>query len=256
MPSESVKAAAQHYGIRTNLLDVTGDPAVAVYFANCSQSRKCGDTAAVFVYNLEFSLNYVKFVFPPPVVDRLYLQRGVFFEVPEEDYHIQKNCFKVLFPLDTDFQFFANGKPKDIMISDEWFNCAIKWSKKWAKSKKSLPNDAAGIDNLLVEIFEEIGYPNRCKYDPALALVEWVDNFEDMVDWFAVRIKGNSEGFLSLVCQMIAKDNPELVTLIIDLYERLACGIDAKKKIRQMWIKALELTHPDMIKDSGQNGYF
>ncbi len=75
---DSYWAAAQHYGVRTNLIDFTTDAEIAVFFA-CSTTPTDGKTSSVYVLPLKHALEKgCEVILPPPFADRLYLQRGVF----------------------------------------------------------------------------------------------------------------------------------------------------------------------------------
>jgi hypothetical protein len=72
--------AAEHYQIWTDLLDVTPDPAIAVWFASLPTDRK-HPTAAVYVIPLESALrNGATLRQPPPFIERLHRQSGVFIQ--------------------------------------------------------------------------------------------------------------------------------------------------------------------------------
>ncbi|MBS0351067.1 MAG: hypothetical protein JSR33_07770 [Proteobacteria bacterium] len=58
---------------------------------------------------------------------------------------------------------FELRNSKDLIYSDEWFFNAIEWSKKWVESGKILPDKKSDIDEFLVNIFKQIGYPNLYK---------------------------------------------------------------------------------------------
>ena len=79
IPEDSYLAAAQHYGIKTDLIDFTPDPAVAVFFAAGSQSPMPGTMASVYVLALETAIdNECHIIIPPPFIERLHIQRGFF----------------------------------------------------------------------------------------------------------------------------------------------------------------------------------
>lgn len=239
LPSNSAKAAAQHYAIKTDFLDITADPAVAIYFASRSRERKYGDTAAVFIFDLSPLLSSsFNLILPPPFLERLYLQRGAFITFPEiENRRIQESYFKLSFPFNSEFQFFDEGKPKNIRqsVHDIWFQKAITWSKQWVNSGKRLPHEQNQINRLVAQVFEEIGYPNLFPdNNPFFALAHWMDNFEDMIYWYGIRVLDGYEGYLPNVCKNIARNNSELVKTMINVYNALG-----KTELRNAWIKYL-----------------
>lgn len=244
-PPDSAKATAQHYGIKTDLLDITADPAIAVYFASSANNKKQDETAAVLVFDLARLLDSnVKLILPPPIVERLYIQRGTFLQLSEERVtSIGKESFKITFPPDPTFQLIENGKQKNILLSDDWFQKVLDWSNKWVALKKPLPSTQTEINDLLTTVFEDIGHPNFTQCNPSIFLAHWIDQFEDMIYWYAIRINGDSEGLLSGACENIAKNNPELVRLAINTYNSQASGDQTKVRLRDIWTKALSANH-------------
>ena len=74
------RTIAQHYGIRTSLLDVTLDPSVAIFFASTGGR---GDEGAVLVFDWEHcEAMQLRVVLPPvsPWSRRLTTQRGCFLD--------------------------------------------------------------------------------------------------------------------------------------------------------------------------------
>jgi len=79
-PAVLARTVAQHYGIRTSLVDVTLDPSVAIFFASTGGT---GDAGAVFVFDWEHCQAIdVPIILPPvsPWARRLTIQRGFFLE--------------------------------------------------------------------------------------------------------------------------------------------------------------------------------
>jgi hypothetical protein len=105
------RAVAQHYGIRTSLLDVTLDPGVAVFFASMGGS---GDAGAVFVFDWEHcEALAVPIILPPvsPWSRRLTIQRGFFMEFEHiERLDVQDVPFEVRFPRMPGFEVRRAGE--------------------------------------------------------------------------------------------------------------------------------------------------
>jgi hypothetical protein len=102
--------AAQHYAGNTHLMDWTTDPCIAVGFA--------ADYAPKDPFSVVYALptfravqHNAKFYLPPPFVERLYLQRGLFIETPEreDDHALQESCISIRFREDREFKVIRNG---------------------------------------------------------------------------------------------------------------------------------------------------
>jgi hypothetical protein len=123
-------ATAQHYGLRTSLLDFTVDPAVAVWFA-CRQTHEASSRpAAVFAIPLELAASRgASILLPHLYIRRLYRQRGVFVNVPESMNagNLRRVSIEVRFPADPAFQVLRGGKSICLMgfddphFSDAWW---------------------------------------------------------------------------------------------------------------------------------------
>ncbi|HET6975267.1 MAG TPA: FRG domain-containing protein [Pyrinomonadaceae bacterium] len=98
-PLTLARSIAQHYGVSTSLLDVTLDPAVAVFFATCGGDESQG---AVFVFDWELcQLMDLPVVIPPvsPWSKRLTVQRGFFLDLEgQHKLGIDDVPFEVRFP--------------------------------------------------------------------------------------------------------------------------------------------------------------
>jgi hypothetical protein len=92
---QSYLGAAQHYGIKTDLLDFTTDPDVAVWFA--TQGGDSNEWACVHILQLNSAEDSGQaIVLPPPFVRRLHLQRGMFLIADSE--RLAKQVKTIRFP--------------------------------------------------------------------------------------------------------------------------------------------------------------
>lgn len=118
---ECYTAVAQHYGLRTKYLDFTTDPSVAVFFA-LQQAKSAGSShAVVYMAPLMSVLPMIRLILPPPEMERIYLQRGLFVEMKKEDrIEFRKRCRMVIFPVDHSFQIIrrntGSGTPETINL--------------------------------------------------------------------------------------------------------------------------------------------
>ena len=95
---ESGRAAAQHFHMDTALLDWSAFYSVALDFATKEAN---GEMAAVWWLRLSDQvMSDLRIILPPPFVNRLYLQRGVFVDVPNDKTksRIENTAYKVEFP--------------------------------------------------------------------------------------------------------------------------------------------------------------
>lgn len=136
-------ATAQHYGIPTCLLDFTFDASVAVYFAATEREPSNeNNKAVVFFIGLNRSWDFgTKVLLPPPAVERVYHQRGLFLEIPEgQSSEFQTMCCRIEFPRDPTFQIVREGQSVDILPGDSWLENITKWVKRHTELK-DLPSD-------------------------------------------------------------------------------------------------------------------
>ena len=74
------QSVSQHYGFPTNLIDFTPDPEVAVFFATSPDSSR--EAVVYFTTTQSLVDKGLAILLPPPMFDRIRLQRGVFYREP------------------------------------------------------------------------------------------------------------------------------------------------------------------------------
>ena len=115
---EVLEATAQHYGIRTRLLDFTSDAAVAVWFACHGGTR--GDNASVFALPLAMGALFdVGVVLPHPLALRPYRQHGLFLR--DTLHYLKRFLIEIRFPLDPDFEIRRDRLPTTPLPQDGWW---------------------------------------------------------------------------------------------------------------------------------------
>lgn len=89
-------AVARHYGMPSNLIDLTADPSVATHFADGSSTR----LGVVYWLPARWCVaRGLKILLPPPSCDRLYLQRGVLLDTTGlGDEELLRESCSVVFP--------------------------------------------------------------------------------------------------------------------------------------------------------------
>jgi hypothetical protein len=217
---QSYVAIAQHYGIRTRLLDFTPDPAVAVYFA-AKDALPVGHTEAVVYY---LPLNNVwdaggRFYLVPAFAERVYLQRGIFVEVPETEVRsFRQRCREVRIPHDPDFQIVRHGHKINILRADKWLKRAIEWSTKQARASGGQPPSTTSP--LWFSALQELGYPSfASRATEMMEIARWVDNISDLLYWLVLTIIDNQEVFDPNTMALIARDNLDTIKDFLILFE-------------------------------------
>jgi hypothetical protein len=115
-------ATGQHYGLRTQLLDFSCDPAIAAWFA-CHGDTNEGEEASLF--GLPTRVAEVAgggVLLPHPYVLPLYRQRGCFVSPRStaEDW-LRGVCIEVRFPPDESFEILRGGEPVEPRAQDPWW---------------------------------------------------------------------------------------------------------------------------------------
>ena len=188
-------AVAQHYGIATNLLDFTPDPAVALFFA-CFRST--APYAAIFQLPLLAALEecQARVLMPPPIATRVYLQRGMFLECAENSpMALQAQCTRIEFPPSLDFRVVRQGVEIDPLGDDDPF-----WESMVAKARNTSPADPC------------LGHSRR----PSIALGEWIDQAADLLYWLALDANTSGQQCQIGVLHYIKRDNPLLIDTLKD----------------------------------------
>jgi hypothetical protein len=234
IPSDSYLAAAQHYGIATNLIDYTPDPAVAVYFAANDALDRKDRTASVFAIPLEEAFeNGCEIIIPPPFIERLHIQRGFFIKQsdPKSEVDFKKIAlFEIQFPCDFDFQPYdvvRRGKGKvDLLPKNEAIENVLTIVKK-ASTENAIKKLS---DNEFKKLVEDSAYKLKQDFmhiykDPIRMWAEYVDAFEDMLYWTCYYSDEKNLYMDETTLARIGDSNKELVLSIAQFYRYMVRAV-------------------------------
>ena len=120
------RTLAQHHGVKTQLLDFSVDPCVAVWFACQGAHGQPGKSASVFAIPSEVAFQVgAQMLIPHPYLRRLFRQRGVFL-APPKSIDLSALCIEVRFPPDPSFEVIRNGGAKPLLLpTDRWWGCLV-----------------------------------------------------------------------------------------------------------------------------------
>jgi hypothetical protein len=205
LPTEVFRAVSQHYGLATNLMDWTPDPTVAVYFANRPSASSKG---IVYVGSVaQFVEGHLKILLPPPLFERVRLQRGLFIEVTAP-----LDCStlgRITFDKSPSYSVYQAGNTVQLLKEPQWIEHARKFIVSSIDDKAAPPTDLwkAWLNSDLPFHFS--------KEAPRFSAVEefpaWLDFYEDMRYWLACSMNESEEAFRKDSIEALERDNRELV---------------------------------------------
>lgn len=220
-PAQAYVAIAQHYGLATHLLDFTCDPLVAVYFAAHGNKARHDQEAVVFLLPLIDALNHgAKIILPPPFAKRLYIQKGVFVEAPEQTaISIRDLCWEIRFPLDSSFEVIRENGHVNLLPADPWLEKAVQWARNWAKAGKDFPTESEVAEPIFYTACQEIGYPTHLDRVNAMEQIAmWVNYTSDIFYWLAIIVNGDNEWIDPIVVDAIVRDNSVLMEIVANMF--------------------------------------
>jgi len=231
--------AAQHYQIWTDLLDVTPDPAIAVWFASLP-SREKHETASIFAIPFDAAERMgATLRLPPPYIERLHRQRGLFIQCKDATPLPLDEVIEIRFPQrrpsSKPFNVIRHGKIIEVLKDHSWIRKTVEWAKAAAKDNSievptAVPTGLTKEFALFIKAAKIAGIPtnqvDRKKIQ--LSFYRWLDQFNDLLYWLAYRFddrnKGNEELLEPQYVSRVVKHNPELARLYVDEGRRL--GLD------------------------------
>ena len=230
VPQSSYLAAAQHYGIKTDLVDFTSDPAVAVFFASCGAPPT--PKSSVFVFSLENAVESgCEIIIPPPFVERLHIQRGFFLRhsdtsVPWEGSN-EVIC-EIRFPAAYDFRPFSvvrESRRIDLLKSSPAMDAILSIVNETVASVQIGSIPQSQYNQILFRASQNLKSKFEDFYrEPTLWWHKYLNVFEDMLYWTAYFPGENfpSKNSLAInreILNNIVHSNPKLVRSITNLYK-------------------------------------
>ena len=143
----SAKCFAQHYGIATDIADISCDPDVAIWFATHPVDKECPGGEANGVVRAvtwagQASTAETVFLLPPPFVRNVYLQRGLFIDTSRTSGLMPgKVVLEVRFPTlsGEEFQVIRANRTIEIWPAvDESEKALVEWARAVAAKCSSM----------------------------------------------------------------------------------------------------------------------
>lgn len=227
MDKEVYLAAAQHYGMKTYLLDFTTDPDVAVKFAAGDKASDDGYASILILAVENAEENELSVILPPPFIRRLHLQRGLFVEAEQILSKVDLEIREVRFPYGPTNQrselgrfevLRQGGVPVDILPESNELDEVIR------ATDEMLAKGCAAEDTDEVEKIAQTLAPQFREVNSDLRKIwfEYVDGFEDMLYALAYNIDADNQMSLNVeLFERIVAKNVEASCSVAALYREV-----------------------------------
>ena len=223
------KSAAQHYGLSTNLLDWSTQAEIAANFARDLKGRF--DKGKIFLIKVSTLINKgLEVIFPPPIVRRIYNQRGIFINcdnidissLDQEIISIEFNQSSSL--LDESILDKFNIADSFLLPEDEWFNSLKNHSEERVRSKDFKTTYETVSESFL---FDE-GYKHPYLQSIINSSIHTIDDnilliIENMIKSLAIEYEYGKSKLNKSILENIESHNPKF----FDWYYKY---LQAKKK--------------------------
>lgn len=228
MGSDAHLATAQHYGIKTNLVDFTTDADVAAWFASGCTDSNAEESVIEIIALSDDILGRSHIILPPPFVERLYLQRGVFMKTDNAGTLNDLESLRIVFPNPnkTHFKDFSpngfdvlreNGTPVDIYPAETLFEPVKQMTDDIISGhiKVTTPQE-------LNEVAKDLKPHFSFVLENLLGVwAQYIEHFEDMLYQLAYSFP-DTEDIIQInqspIIRLVA-DNPEVIGSISAMYE-------------------------------------
>ena len=148
---------AQHYGIATELADISCDPDVAIWFATHPLDAACPSGEARAVVRAVTWMGQedgarTEMLLPPPFVRNVYTQRGLFLDTSGTDGILKGSLqLEVRFPRTTaggQFDLIRGGQPVEVWPDpDPSERELVRWAREIAVNSSSIEDVAARVQH-------------------------------------------------------------------------------------------------------------
>lgn len=180
---------AQHYGIATDLVDVSCDPGIAIWFATHPYPSSCPDGEPDAVVRAVSWAGQrddapVKCLLAPPFVRNVYTQRGLFLDTSSTNGELTAGLrLEVTFPRETvggEFRVRRSGVDIDVWPEPDAAEQALI---AWARGIAAEADDDAGVGDRVAQAREGDAWPrfwlDRELYEHDRQVEEWLT----ILDW-------------------------------------------------------------------------
>ncbi len=227
MGEHSYVAAAQHYGIKTFLLDFTTDADVAVKFATDGESKD-GEMGSVYLVPIELlEQEGLEIILPPPFINRLYIQRGLFVLAAHALDKRALGIMEIRFPVSplvvggcpVEFEVLREGgKPLDLLPPEQGLEKVVRAVDDLIAEPITRSSDAL-FEGLASSLKYEIGNTAR---DPFATWLQFVDAFEDTLYALAYNFDDSDSLTLDLNrFENIVRGNTEVCCSVASMYRAI-----------------------------------
>jgi hypothetical protein len=185
--SNTARCFAQHYGIATDLADISCDADIGVWFATHPVGEPCATPEGAVVRSVSWAGQEnsarTMFLLPPPFVRNVYRQRGLFIDASSTGGQLTGNIMlDVRFPRETDageFQVIRGGAPIIVWPEpDEHEKELVLWAREIAAK---CPNEDA-VSKTVQSLRDAIDFPRfwleRELYDFESHVNAWLSIFD------------------------------------------------------------------------------
>jgi hypothetical protein len=246
-------AAMQHYGVPTQLLDFSLDPRIAVYFA-CKDARQGRKAVVYFTQFTQITSTGAAVVLPPPWVERLYRQKGLFALLNDERTirALRPACLTMTFPVDQEYVQMFDWVGTD--ADEPWYQKAFQWARRRIDAgavpeslvKGGVLSDAdiwRNIDAEIPRLEAECG-PPPFRWTPLMPaeMAPDIDNFTSMLEWFALKAMNGVMHYDANLIEALIPHNEKLLRqrAVVYRYLRNTMELQAATLRQSPMVAALE----------------